>query len=93
MALADKGSPVLHSKISTGAYLSYWVRQIDPMQVQPTTLETHTNVINKHLIPQLCGIPLTQLKPEHVRKMLLSMQNNGCGGRSMLANRFAAMRP
>jgi len=87
MRLADKGSPVLHSKGTTGDYLAYWLKLIDPMQVRPTTLQTHTSIVNSHLIPQLGNIPLTQLKPDHVRRMLAHMKQRGCGGRSMQMTR------
>ena len=87
MAMADKGAPVPHSKGTTEEYLVYWLKYIDPMQVRPTTLQTHTSIVMKHLIPLLGKIPLTQLKPDHVRRMLAHMKQSGCGGRSMQMTR------
>jgi len=82
-AMADKGIPALSDAYTTGDYLEYWLNFIDPMQVRATTLQTHTCVVKKHLLPRLGHIPLAQLKPDHIRMMLVQMQNNGCGRRSM----------
>ena len=83
MARADKGSPVLRAKRSTGEFLVYWLREIDLHQVRPTTLQLHVFYVRKYLLPQVGRIPLTQLRPEHVRMMLNRMESNGCGARTM----------
>ena len=83
MASADKGSPVLRAKRSTGEFLVYWLREIDLHQVRPTTLQLHVHIVQKYLLPRVGKIPLTQLRPEHVRAMLNRMQAGGCGARTM----------
>jgi len=83
MTMADRGAPVLHDKRTTGAYLEYWLQSIDPHQVRPTTLQLHTFITRKYLIPLLGKVTLTQLRPEHVRTMLNRMESNGCGARTM----------
>jgi len=80
-AMADKGTPVLHGKNTTGDYLAYWLKFIAPVKLRPTTLQTYSWIVLKHLIPRAGKIPLTQLKPSHVRIMLIQMQKSGYGGR------------
>jgi len=82
-ALADRGTPALHDKKTTQNYLEYWLKYIDPYQVRSTTLQLHTFITRKYLIPLLGEITLTQLRPEHVRTMLNRMESNGCGARTM----------
>ena len=82
MALADMGTPVLRDKRTTGEYLNYWIRYIAPNQIRPTTLQLHTYTTQKYLCPILGKIPLTQLKPEHVRIMLNRMKSMGCSART-----------
>jgi site-specific recombinase XerC len=53
------------------------------MQVRPATLQTYTSIVRTHLIPQIGNIPLTQLKPDHVRMMLANMKKCGCGNRTL----------
>jgi len=87
MAGADKGTPVLRDKRTTGEYLSYWIQNIAPNQIRPTTLAMYTCSVEKYLMPHLGGIPLTQLKPDHVRLMMNQMQQSGVGVRCVLAAR------
>jgi integrase len=87
MTMADKGAPVLRDRRTTGEYLEYWLKFIAPNQIRPTTLELHTFITRKYLIPQLGKIPLTQLKPDHVRMMLNSMQFKGKGDRNLQRTR------
>jgi len=83
MAMADKGAPVFRDGRTTGAYLEYWLHNIDPYQVRPTTLQLHVFITRKYLIPFLGKVMLTQLRPEHVRIMLNRMEMAGCGARTM----------
>jgi integrase len=82
-AMADRGAPVLRDQRTTGAYLEYWLQHIDPYLVRPTTLQLHTFITRKYLIPLLGDNPLTQLRPEHVRLMLNRMEKMGCGARTL----------
>ena len=83
MALADHGTPVLRNRRTTGDYLNYWIIQIAPKQIRATTMQLYTSTVRNYLLPQLGKIPLTQLKPEHVRMMLNRMESSGCGARTL----------
>jgi integrase len=82
MALADKGTPVFHSKGTTGSYLEHWLKFVAPTQIRDTTLQLYTSIIRTHLIPRLGNIPLTQLKPDHIRTMLTAMKKSEVGDRT-----------
>lgn len=83
MVKADKGSPVLHSRRTTGEFLQYWLKEIDPHQVRPTTLQRHTFYIRKYLLLQVGKISLSGLRPEHLRMMLNRMKAANCSTRTM----------
>ena len=83
IAMADRGSPILREKHTTGEYLRHWLRYIAPNQLRPSTLALYEFDTEKYLIPHLGKIPLTQLGPQHIRMMLNKMQKQGCGLRTM----------
>ncbi|MDR0531407.1 MAG: site-specific integrase [Oscillospiraceae bacterium] len=82
-AMADRGSPILRDKHTTGEYLEHWLRHIAPNQLRPSTWELYRFDTEKYLIPQLGHIPLTRLGPQHIRMMLNGMQAGGAGFRTL----------
>jgi integrase len=82
-SMADKGAPVLRDRRTTGEYLEHWLRYIAPNQLRPSTLDLYGFDTRKYLIPNIGNIPLTQLKPEHVRMMISKMQAGDIGHRTL----------
>lgn len=55
-------------------YLQQWLTTI---RVKPTTLATYRNNVHRYLIPALGRRRLDQLEPQHVREMLLWIEQQG----------------
>ncbi|MFI6168924.1 tyrosine-type recombinase/integrase [Nocardia sp. NPDC051052] len=63
MSLADtkRGIPLPEQSWKVGAYLDYFMRDIAPKTLRPTTINTYGNVIQGHLKPMLGSHSLTRL--------------------------------
>ena len=77
MALADKGTPVLRDKRATGEYLEYWLKYISAPRVRDITQEGREYAIRNRVISAIGDIPLTSLRPDHIRMMLNKWKNEG----------------
>lgn len=58
-------------------YLNWWLSDVVPGTVKESTAEGYASMVRVHLIPHLGSIPLAKLSPEHVQRMLRSMENAG----------------
>ena len=47
-----------------------------------TAAPMHSIIVRNHLLPHIGKVPLTQLRPEHVRMMLNRIRTSGCGDRT-----------
>ena len=61
------------SKATVGEYLSTWINEVHASQLKATTLERYQQVINKHLIPELCAIKLQDLRASHVQALYTNL--------------------
>ena len=82
MASADKGLSINHEKRSVADWLNYWIAEIAPANIKDSTLHTHQRHVANNIIPEIGHISLLNLKPDHVRRMLVNWQKQGVGGRS-----------
>jgi hypothetical protein len=76
----DQGIRPLDYRLTTGAYLEDWLEHHARPKVRQSTLDSYAAVIRLYLIPELGRIPLAQLQPEHVRRMLGSIASRGRRG-------------
>lgn len=81
MLQSDKGLTVRNERHTVASWLKYWLADIDPRQVKDSTLYMHTNICHKRIIPEIGNISLIGLKPDHVRRMIVSWDRKGMGTR------------
>lgn len=62
-------------------WLTYWLDEIAPGRVRPSTLYVYRGYVANYLIPQLGRHKLTRLTAEHVRAMLRSMDGQSVATR------------
>ena len=74
MTLADKGSPIVRDNRTLGEYLEYWLEHISKPRVRETTQHNRTEIIRRHIIPELGSQQLSGLKPLHIRQMLSQLE-------------------
>lgn len=66
--LAEHRAGVNPSRLLTSAYLTRWVREV--RNIRPATRHAYANAIEFHLVPLIGEIPLRDLSPIHVERLL-----------------------
>ncbi|NQT73709.1 MAG: site-specific integrase [Chloroflexi bacterium] len=64
----ETGTYLKPTKMTLGEYLERWLRDYVQTNVRPKTAEGYVNKINRHILPELGQIPLTDLKPSHIQE-------------------------
>ena len=63
----DTGGYVKPTRVTVGDFLYQWLRGYAETNVRPSTLYGYKKVVDRHLVPALGNIPLTQLGPQHIQ--------------------------
>jgi integrase len=63
----DTANYVNPTKMTVGDFLNQWLRDYVEAGVRVTTKEGYRIIVEKHLIPDLGNIPLSQLQPAHLQ--------------------------
>jgi integrase len=76
----EQGVPIYKDRDRTVAIMcDYFIKEIDPHLVRITTLRTHADHIRRLIVPHIGKIPLSNLKPEHIRLWLKELERLGTG--------------
>lgn len=67
IAAVKKGTYVEPVKMTTGEWLQEWLKTYGKQNLSPTSYEWYRITIEKHLVPELGSIPLSELKPKHIK--------------------------
>lgn len=65
------------SRITVGEYAVDWIRGYADVQCSPRTAEGYRMILERHLIPSLGSIPLSELQPRHIREYLAAKLKSG----------------
>lgn len=65
-------SNVTPTTLTVGAYLEQWVR--DARNIRPTTRHGYEVVVNAHLVPLIGDVPLRELAPIHVERVITTLE-------------------
>ena len=63
----EKGSYVKLSKVILAEFLKEWLQGYVELNCSPRTKASYEMIIRRHIIPELGGIPLSQLDPRHLQ--------------------------
>jgi integrase len=63
----DTGIDVDPGKLTVAEYLRRWLRDYAAHNVAPSTLARYDGIVERHLIPQLGGLGLRDLRPAHIQ--------------------------
>ncbi|MBU2009192.1 MAG: site-specific integrase [Chloroflexi bacterium] len=61
----ETGSYVKPARVTLGQYLRQWLK--GQTNLRPSTLAGYTSKVERHLIPELGQLPLTELRPQHLQ--------------------------
>jgi integrase len=75
-ALADKGKYILSMKMSYGEYIKEWF-DIRQSSLGSQTIANHSININRHIIPLIGDVQLTELNVHHIEKFLGNLRDKG----------------
>lgn len=80
-SLAAQGNPIVRDGSTVEGYLQYWIRNIAPMKVRASTVETYAGTLRKHVISQIGNIRLSSLTAVKVQNMISDHLSNGGSAR------------
>jgi len=88
LSALEKGIYIEPSCKTLSEWLNEWLQTYVTLHTTPRTQESYCSTIEKHLIPALGLIPLTQLKPQHLQDYYINALSNGrCDNKGGLSKR------
>jgi len=78
----DNGTFMKPAKTTLGEFLERWLKDYQH-NLSPRGFERYQGIIQRHLMPGLGSIPLTQLRAEHLQKHYTAKQNDGLSARTV----------
>ncbi len=79
--LAAMGAPVVRCNEKLSDYLRYWLRDIAPTRLRPSTVVTYESMTRNYIIPTLGYYRLGSLKPSLIQDVINRFHANGCSAR------------
>ena len=73
----DTGGFVRPSKLTVAEFLRQWLRDYAASNVRPLTAAGYAQRIDRHIIPALGRIPLSELQPSHLQTFYRKAVQNG----------------
>ena len=63
----EKGTYVKPNRLTLAEWLTQWCETYVAMHTTPRTQESYQSIVFRHIIPDLGGIPLAQVQPQHLQ--------------------------
>ncbi len=73
----EQGSYVKPNKITLGELLRQWLREYASMNTTDRTQESYSSIVERHLIPSLGRISLSELQAQHIQSYYAEKLNKG----------------
>ena len=73
----EQGAYVKPNKITLGEWLKQWLKDYVSMKTTDRTQESYTSIVERHLIPSLGKVALTDLQPMHIQSYYADKLNKG----------------
>lgn len=84
----EQGSYVKPKRISLGEWLNEWLNGYVKTNCSPRTLDGYRSILERHLIPNLGMIPLSQVQPQHIQQYYARALSDGrTDGKGALSSR------
>ncbi len=79
----DTGTFVKPGKTTLGEFLEKWLADYAKPNLSPRSFERYQDIARAYLAPSLGGLPLTQLRPDHLQKLYAAKMDSGLSARSV----------
>ena len=73
----EQGSYVKPNKITLGAWLRQWLKDYVSINTTDRTQESYSSIVERHLIPSLGKVILTDLQAQHIQSYYAEKLNEG----------------
>ena len=73
----DNGIYVKPERTTLKEYLESWLRDYCTPNLSPNSTETYNIMVHKHILPDIGELRLTELKPQHIQKLISKIQGAG----------------
>jgi len=73
----EQGSYVKPNKITLGEWLRQWLKDYASINTTDRTQESYSSIVERHLIPSLGKVILTDLQPQHIQSYYAEKLNKG----------------
>lgn len=77
------GSTPPPERMTVALYLQRWLDDVAPSTVKPTTLDGYRWMVNRYWIDSIGHIRLSRLRPEHVQRVMRSMEQRSLSPRTI----------
>ena len=78
---ADGGMIGTSGRLSVEAFLERWLRDHAEPNLAPMTRVRYANLLRTHVIPNIGGIPLDKLRPDHILRLQTALRSAVRGGK------------
>jgi integrase len=78
-----QGSYVPDEKMTVGAFMNRYLEDYGKQNLRQTTYDIYAGWINRHIIPELGKVRLSDLRPTHVSQLLTKVSEKGLSKRSI----------
>lgn len=79
----ETGVYVKPSKVTLAEFLERWLSDYAKPNLSPRGFERYAGIVRQHLIPDMGGLALIQLKPEHIQQHYTAKLNSGLSARTV----------
>jgi len=88
----QQGTFIDRSDLTVSAWIETWMNDYKKLSLKPSTYKSYDNMIQRYMVPTIGGIKLQQLKPEHIQKMIITLNDQGLSPRTIqYAHRVLSM--
>ena len=81
LSKANRGIPVVRDGKTVNDYAKYWLNEIAPNQIKPSTLNSYECLMRNHILPCIGKKKLISLHQTDVEEMLKAATRKGCSAR------------
>jgi integrase len=78
--------------MSTKEWLTFWLDEVLPGEVKPSTVTNYRDITTAYLVPHLGRVRLVNLGPEHVVRMMNRLRADGLSARTIALARTVLRR-
>lgn len=79
--------PAAPVKVTVQQFSEGWLRRLDASPLKPATVSSYRWIMQRYILPEVGGVRLVALSPQHVRSMLTAVAARGVSSRTVQLSR------